>query len=74
MKRLVIVRNRKPLLEYKGDSIGNVIPETIENLKMCACLECPSHNNSPVGGALCCSRGKSEETVFSQVVCAAFVP
>lgn len=44
--------------------MGNMVADDDENLKMCACLECPSYKNSPLTGILYCARGKSQEMVL----------
>jgi len=44
--------------------MGNMVADEEENVKICACFECPSHKNSPLTGALYCARGKSKEAVI----------
>jgi hypothetical protein len=54
--------------------MGNGVPNNNENMKMCACPECPSYKNSPLSGALFCSRGKSEEDVLESGCMCSFCP
>jgi len=40
-----------------------VVPDTVENVKMCVCPGCPTYRESKLTGILFCARGKASETV-----------
>lgn len=40
-----------------------VVPDTVENVKMCVCPGCPTYRESKFTGTLFCARGKASEAV-----------
>jgi len=43
--------------------MGNTVPDTEENIKMCRCPECPTFKGSPLSGGFFCAKGKAKENV-----------
>ncbi len=43
-----------------------MVPDTMENMKMCICSGCPTFRESKLTGILFCAKGKAAETVIEK--------
>jgi hypothetical protein len=44
-------------------SLGVMVPDIVDNVKLCICPGCPTFKESHLSGLLFCARGKAKETV-----------
>lgn len=40
-----------------------MVPDTVDNVKLCICPGCPTYRKSKLTGILYCGKGKAQETV-----------